>query len=198
MVQGEFESMRTIHSIIPESVPEPVAWGTYTDIPDTQFFLCAFREMADDMPDPLNLGALLAAMHQKSVSQTGKFGFHVTTYAGYLPQYVGREDTWEAFFAKSMGWALDLEIESKGPSEELDRLSRVLFDRVIPRLLRPLESEGRTVKPSLVHGNLWYANPGIDVNNGQNMIFDACCLYGHNECKSLPHLLHMRWFETLK
>jgi fructosamine-3-kinase len=183
MVMGEFESMSAVHDVLPELVPKPIAWGTYTSIPNTHFFLCAFREMVDDMPEPDQFAALLSALHQKSVSPTGKFGFHVTTYAGNLPQFVAWEDSWEIFFAKSMRWALDLEIERKGPNEELDVLSQSLFDKVIPRLLRPLESEGRSVKPSLVHGDLWYANAGIDVNDGQSLIVDACCFFAHNECR---------------
>jgi hypothetical protein len=53
-----------------------------------------------------------------------------------------------------MRQALDLEIQRKGPSEELNVLSDALFQMVIPRLLRPLENEGRVVKPSLIHGDL--------------------------------------------
>jgi protein-ribulosamine 3-kinase len=64
----------------------------------------------------------------------------------------------------------------------------ILFDKVIPRLLRPLESEGRSVKPSLVHGDFWYGNSGIDVDADEPLIFDACCFYAHNECKSYDHL----------
>lgn len=124
-------------------------------------------------------------MHQKSISPNGKFGFHTTTYAGNLPQYVKWEDSWETFFAKSMRHALDLEIERKGQSEELDVLCHVLFEKVIPRLLRPLESDGRKVKPSLVHGDLWHANSGVDSKTNQPLVFDACCFYAHNECKSL-------------
>lgn len=182
MVLSEFESMSSLYNVLPEFVPKPKAWGTYTTIPDTHFFLCEFRDMTDDMPDPHKFGALLSALHQKSVSPTGKFGFHVTTCAGNLPQAVEWEDSWETFFAKSMRQALDLEIERKGPSEELDALSHVLFSKVIPRLLRPLESDGRTVKPSLVHGDLWYANSGNDIDTGQPLVFDACCFYAHNEC----------------
>ncbi|KAG5661055.1 hypothetical protein KAF25_002698 [Fusarium avenaceum] len=129
----------------------------------------------------LNDGTLQSFFIKKSVSPTGKFGFHITTYAGNLPQFVAWEDSWETFFAKSMRQALDLEVERKGPSEELEILSRALFEKVIPRLLRPLESGGRTVKPSLVHGDLWYANSGIDVDNDQPLVFDACCFFAHNE-----------------
>lgn len=182
MVTSEFESMKAVYAVVPEFVPKPVAWGTYTSIPDTYFLLCEFREMTDDMPEPHLFDASLSALHQRSVSPTGKFGFHITTYAGNLPQMVEWEDSWETFFTKSMRWALDLEIERKGPDPELDKLSVVLFEKVIPRLLHPLESDGRTVKPSLVHGDLWYANSGIDVTTGQPLVFDACCFFAHNEC----------------
>ncbi|KAI0895594.1 Fructosamine kinase-domain-containing protein [Annulohypoxylon nitens] len=37
-----------------------------------------------------------------------------------------------------------------------DGLLPPLFNRVIPRLLRPLESEGRIIQPSLVHGDLCF------------------------------------------
>ncbi|KAI1420703.1 Fructosamine kinase-domain-containing protein [Xylaria sp. FL1777] len=181
MVRGEFESMKALNSVLPEFVPKPIAWGTYATVPDTHFFVCEFREMTNDMPEPHKFAALLSTVHERTVSPTGKFGFHITTYAGNLPQFVSWEESWETFFAKSMRQALDLEVERKGPSEELDILSQALFDKVIPRLLRPLESEGRTVKPSLVHGDLWYANAGIDVSTDQPLVFDACCFFAHNE-----------------
>jgi fructosamine-3-kinase len=147
MTRSEFHSMNAIYDILPEFVPRPIACGTYSTIPDTHFFLCEFREMTNAMPDPDKFAALLATLHKESISQTGQFGFHISTYAGNLPQFIAWEDSWEIFFSKSMRHALDLEIERKGPSKELDVLSRSLFKKVIPRLLRPLESDGRTVLP---------------------------------------------------
>ncbi|RBA20244.1 hypothetical protein FPRO05_08689 [Fusarium proliferatum] len=144
MTEGEFHSMSAIHGVVPEFVPKPIACGTYENIPDTHFFVCEFREMTEDMPDPDEFASRLSAMHQKSASPTGKFGFHITTYAGNLPQYVAWEDSWEKFFTKSMRQALDLEIAVKENSDELEALSQALFEKVIPRLLRPLESGGRT------------------------------------------------------
>lgn len=181
MMHGEFESMSAIHTLLPDFAPKPIAWGTYKTIPDTHFFLCDFREMIDEMPDPHKFTARLAALHQDSKSPEGRFGFHVTTYTGNLPQTNEWEESWETYFTKSMKWALELEIEAKGPAPEFDVLVPVLFGKVIPRLLRPLESEGRSVKPSLVHGDLWYANSGIDVGTGESLIFDACSFYAHNE-----------------
>ncbi|MCJ1356773.1 MAG: hypothetical protein MMC33_006769 [Icmadophila ericetorum] len=183
MVHGEFESMKAIYKLLPEFAPKPIAWGTYETIPETHFFLCEFREMIDDMPDPHKFAVRLAALHQNSKSPNGKFGFHLTTYSGNLPQMTEWEESWEAFFTKNLKWALKLELEAKGPDAEFDVLLPVLFDKVIPRLLRPLESDGRSVKPSLVHGDLWYANSGIDVDMDDSLIFDACCFYAHNECK---------------
>ncbi|KAL9046306.1 MAG: hypothetical protein Q9214_000828 [Letrouitia sp. 1 TL-2023] len=158
MMYGECESMRAIHALVPDFVPEPVAWDTYTSVPDTHFFLCEYREMMDEMPaDPYPFTAALAALHQNSrppPEMEGKFGFHITMYSGNLPQVVEWEASWETFFAKSMKLALELELKAKGPDPDFDVLVPILFEKVIPRLLRPLESEGRSVKPSLVHGDL--------------------------------------------
>lgn len=184
MVHGEFESMKAIHTLLPCFAPKPIAWGTYETIMDTHFFLCQYREMIDEMPDPYKFTALLADLHENSESTNGKFGIHITTYCGNLPQTNEWETSWETYFTKNMRWALKLELEAKGPNPELDILVPALFDKVIPRHLRPLESEGRFVKPSLVHGDLWYANSGIDVGTGESLIFDACSFYAHNECKS--------------
>lgn len=183
MVHGEFESMKAIYEVSPTFTPKPVAWGTYQCLPDTHFFLCEFRNMKEEKPDPGEFGSRLAALHQDSQSPNGKFGFHVATYSGNLPQVNDWEDSWEVFFTKNLKLALKFEIEAKGPDPELDTLLPVLFDKVIPRLLRPLESGGRSVKPSLVHGDLWYGNSGIDTITGELLIFDACCFYAHNECK---------------
>ncbi|KAJ2994687.1 hypothetical protein NUW58_g1484 [Xylaria curta] len=182
MTRSEFQSMSSIHEVLPDFAPKPIAHGTYETIPDTHFFLCEFREMSETMPDPHKFCARLAALHQNSKSPEGKFGYHTTTYSGNLPQMTEWETSWEVFFTKNLKLALDLELAAKGPDPEFDVLLPVLFDTVIPRLLRPLESEGRSVKPCLVHGDLWYANSGIDDNTGKSLVFDACCFYAHNEC----------------
>jgi protein-ribulosamine 3-kinase len=89
MVLGEFESMTAIHNTLPQFVPKPIAWGPYTTISDTYFFLCAFRDMTHGMPNPHQFAALLSMLHQKSISPTGKFGFHITTCAGNPPEFIG-------------------------------------------------------------------------------------------------------------
>lgn len=184
MFHGEYESMKAIHAVVPDFAPLPITWGTFQSSPDTYFFLCEYREMNDGaIPGPDEFAGRLAALHQNSVSPTGKFGFHASTYSGNLPQINEWEGSWESFFSKNLRLALELETKAKGIDPEFDFLVPAIFDRVIPRLLRPLESDGRSVKPSLVHGDLWYANSGVDTRTGQPLIFDACSFYAHNECK---------------
>ena len=56
-----------------------------------------------------------------------------------------------------------------------------LFEKVCPRLLRPLESEGRTLRPCLIHGSLEDGNIAVRAKTGQPIIFDASALWAHNE-----------------
>jgi protein-ribulosamine 3-kinase len=102
VVIAEYESMTVIHKLLSKFAPKPVAWGTYEIIPETHFLLSEYRDMILEMQDPDMFSARLAALHQESRSPEGKFAFHVATYPGNLPQYTGWEDSWEAFFAKSM------------------------------------------------------------------------------------------------
>ncbi|KAL5349502.1 hypothetical protein ACLOAV_005795 [Pseudogymnoascus australis] len=143
------------------------SWGTYKSIPNTHFFLCNYKEMIDEMPDPHKFASRLAALHQNSKSPNGKFGFHITTHSGNLPQMNEWEDSWEVYFTKCLRIALDLEREAKGDDPEFHVLVPIIFEKVIPRLLRPLETEGRSIKPSMVHGDLWYANSSIDVDSDE-------------------------------
>ena len=69
---------------------------------------------------------------------------------------------------------------------ELDALLPALFERVISRLLRPLETGSRKVIPSLVHSNLWCGNAGIigdDTEEG--IVYDPASFWAHNECMEL-------------
>lgn len=59
--------------------------------------------------------------------------------------------------------------ERAGRNLELEELLPALFDKVIPRLLRPLESEGRTIKPSFVHGDLWGGETRVSLTVTQEM-----------------------------
>jgi protein-ribulosamine 3-kinase len=158
MMEGEYESMKVLYSVTPHFCPKPLTHGTFKSNPDLHFFLCDFREMDDELPDLKNFCASLAQLHRDSVSPEGKFGFHTQTYNGNIPQDVRWTDTWEECFVNGTKMDFELEREARGASEILDALIRPLFEKVIPRLLRPLETGGRKLKPCFVHGDLWYGN----------------------------------------
>ena len=96
MCEGEFESLKAIYAVSPGFVPKPYAWGKYekTDKTnqETYFLLAEFRDVGQQPADPVRLGARLADMHQRSVSPTGKFGFHYSTYHAKIAQAI---DSWE-------------------------------------------------------------------------------------------------------
>ena len=192
MMHGTFESEKAIFHYAPENVPEPVAWGTYKSIPDTHFYICAFHDMLDDLPDIQSLGALVARIHLDTFgkSPNGQYGFHVSTHLANIPNDNDWCDSWEEWFTKAMRRMIKAETESHGQDAELDKLTTALFDKVIPRLLRPMETEGRDILPCLIHSDLWPGNVKPDAETDKLMIFDSWCYWGHNECKflSLHHV----------
>lgn len=145
------------------------------------FPLAEFRQVGQQPPDPPKLTMRLAELHKNSISPEGKFGFHVTTCHGNLPQYVGWEENWTVMFSKILSRAMDLDEEKCGPWPEFRAVRQLLFDHVIPRLLNPLQSEGRTIKPCLIHGDIWDENCADDMSTGEPFAFDAGSLYAHNE-----------------
>ena len=183
MFSGEFLSMRTIQKVLPEFVPEPIAWGTYASDADIHFFLCSFHDMiTDELPKMKPFCANIAALHRNSTSPTGKFGFSVCTFYGNFPQDNTWTDTWEEFFVQNITRMFELEEEAKGVSLELGRLKKPLYEKVIPRLLKPLETGGRSIKPVLIYGDLWYGNYATDRATNKRLVYDTCCFYAHNEC----------------
>jgi protein-ribulosamine 3-kinase len=175
--------MKKLHGIMPEMVAEPLAWGAYTEESDTYFFVCRFCELSEDIPDVSDFPALVAEMHKRGVSETGELGHPYITYSGRNPQFFPPSKSWEECFSKGLMAEFELEEGTHGPDEEMRRLRDGIMTKVIPRLLRPLETEDRTLVPRLVHGDLWDGNASLDVSTGHPMIFDAVPLYAHNECK---------------
>lgn len=46
MCEGEFESLKAIHAVSPGFVPEPYAWGRYSqEDPENYFLLAEFRDV---------------------------------------------------------------------------------------------------------------------------------------------------------
>ncbi|KAH9908595.1 hypothetical protein F4778DRAFT_717815 [Xylariomycetidae sp. FL2044] len=181
MMSSEFHCMTKIHSITPELVPQTIAWGTYSSIPQVHFLLCEFRPMKDGLPDVAEFTARLAELHRRGTSPDGRFGFDVTTFHGNTAIEHGWSDTWEEYFVRTTRVLFELEQKAQGPNNEIRQLMEPFFAKVIPRLLRPLETGGRSLRPSLIHGDMWHGNAATDATTSLPIVFDAASFYAHNE-----------------
>jgi protein-ribulosamine 3-kinase len=182
-MSGEIVSIKHIHDAVPDLVPEPIAWGSYLTVPDTHFLLLSFVNMTDDIPDIDELPRKVAELHQKGLSPNGKFGFPVQNYQGRLSQVTTWADTWEECFANNLKGMLEHEEKTQGANLRLKFLSKSIFGKVIPRLLRPLETGSRQIQARLVHGDLWDGNCSTAVRTNGPVVYDASALYAHNECQ---------------
>ncbi|KAJ4291592.1 hypothetical protein N0V88_006192 [Collariella sp. IMI 366227] len=181
MMLGEFESLKAIHAASPNIVPEVYAWGKY-DGSDIYFLLAEFREVGEQPPNPVRFTKRLAEMHRKSESPTGKFGFHVTTCHAKLQQVTDCwEELWAVLYRKQLARMVEMDEAKHGEWPEFKIVCQLVLDKVIPRLLEPLQSNGRSIKPCLVHGDLWDENTATDMATGEPFIFDAGSFFAHNE-----------------
>lgn len=181
MAEGEYESQKALAAIIPDNVVIPLAWGVLEKDRSQAFFMTRFRDLRDRPPPFAQFLTILKTLYQMSESPTGKFGFQVTTWNG-PPQMVNDwTDSWEEYFSRQFRYDVLFLQDVYGEDVELAELSEAFVQKVVARLLRPLQTGDRNIKPTLCHGDLWDGNVQIDVNTKQPIIFDSCAFYGHNE-----------------
>ncbi|KAL8343046.1 hypothetical protein RB598_004411 [Gaeumannomyces tritici] len=183
IAQAEFEGSQTLSRALPDNATRPVAWGRCASRPGWAFFLAEFRDMTPmrpGLPAPAEVAAVVARLHGHR-SPCGRFGFHVGTFAATQVIDTSWCDTWEAFFARNLAAVLAAELAAQGPDPELEALSAVLLGRVVPRLIRPLETGGNKIEPVLLHGDLWHGNIAVDTDTENVLLYDPCCFYGHRD-----------------
>jgi protein-ribulosamine 3-kinase len=182
MALGEYESERLLAKHIPEHIPPMVAWGSLKANPNHGFVLSEFREMKSGILVPETAASIMHRIHSHS-APNGKFGFPVTTFKGLARLDNAWCNTWEELFTRQFRSELAWEQIVRGDDAEYGELCDAFVNEVVPRLLRPLQSNGRSIEPVLCHGDLWHGNVEFDVKTGTPVLFDAACCYGHHECK---------------
>lgn len=182
-MEGSFESEAVLNHYAPDNVPRPVAFGQYESDPETWFFLADFFHMIDEVPEPSQFIPLIVKIHKDSMGKSpdGKYGFHVRTHLANIPNDNRWQDTWEAFFTQLMKKMFESEELSHGRDDRLEFLKKSLYTKVIPRLLRPLETGGRSIQACLVHSDVWPGNMMLDAETRKVILFDSCAFWGHNE-----------------
>lgn len=181
-----------MHDVVGDFTTKPIGWGSFKSLPGAHYYFCQFHDLDQEVPEPEKFCQGVATLHAKSQSPNGKFGFHIVTYNGDLPQNNDYADTWEEFFIHGFKHMIQLNIDRGGPWSELDGLDTTMIAKVIPRLLRPMETDGRSIKPSLVHGDLWCGNTAVDAATNRPLIYDPASFYAHNECKH-RHSYQLVW-----
>ncbi|THV07557.1 fructosamine kinase PKL/CAK/FruK [Dendrothele bispora CBS 962.96] len=174
---GEAESLRSIDAAAPKLAPKLYASGVSED--GKPYFISEFKEMGAYLHDEaaVALAKRMATELHKYQSPNHKFGFSIPTYCGATRLENGWYDTWQECFSTLIGNLLR-QFRRQGGSgyEEICTKGEQIRERVIPKLLGPLD-----IHPALLHGDLWSGNVGVERSTGNPVIYDPSSYYGHNE-----------------
>ncbi|KAL4987831.1 hypothetical protein BDW68DRAFT_187685 [Aspergillus falconensis] len=130
LMKGSFVSTAAIHATVGDFSSGPIGWGCFKGLPGAHYYFCRFHKLSDELPKP-------------------------EEFWNSLPQDNSYTDTWEQLFINGFKHMVTLNITQGGPWPALEGLEAVMIEKVIPQLLRPLETIGCSGKPVLVHGDLW-------------------------------------------
>ena len=148
-------------------IPEVIA---YKNIKNIEILLIEWIDMHNF--DQKKLGKGLGELHLKSAESNPKmFGFPVEGFIGTTDQKKGLEDNW-----------IDCFLNLRIIPQLLSLKSRILDKAIINKVKEKIKSELLNHKPinSLVHGDLWSGNAGMD-KNGKGVIFDPASWWADNE-----------------
>jgi len=148
-------------------VPEPLCFG---DDQKQSYIVMEYLDMSG-RADQITLGEQLAAMHQVT---TRKFGWEIDNTIGATFQPNAWKDDWLDFWREQrLGFQLQLAAKN-GYGGDLQSLGEKLLLEM-PRLFN-----GREIKPSMLHGDLWGGN-AAGLKDGTPVIFDPAFYYGDRE-----------------
>ena len=148
-------------------IPEVIA---YKNIKNIEILLIEWIDMHNF--DQKKLGKGLGEMHLKSAESNPKmFGSPVEGFIGTTDQKIGLEDNW-----------IDCFLNLRIIPQLLTLKSKTLDKEIINKVEEKIKSELQNHKPinSLVHGDLWSGNAGMD-KNGKGVIFDPASWWADNE-----------------
>jgi len=174
-ILGEAESLMLLFSAAPGLAPRLISCqklkiGTvfvseYIERRDRGFVQTDFEVLAK---------RLAMEVHQYQ-SEKG-FGFGIPSYCGATRIVHGWFSTWSDCYSSLIGELLS-KLRTKGHRYlDLCDKGREIQERAIPAILGAL-----SVRPVLLHGDLWSGNIALDRRSGRPMIYDPASYFGHNE-----------------
>ncbi|KAK4203160.1 Fructosamine kinase-domain-containing protein [Triangularia verruculosa] len=185
MITAEIAGLDAIRAVSPSFAPEAHGWGAYRDqvtSSTTYFLVTSFCDIGLQPPAPHTFAAQLANLHKSSVSPTGKFGLdEAPCHATIWYTVITWQSSWTTLFRDILAYTIHLsqqQHEGHDSYAEFQKLSDLVLDEVVPRLLGPLEGK---IKPCLIHGDLWDENTATDTATGEPFVFNPMAFYAHNE-----------------
>lgn len=187
MFRGEYESLKEITRTKLIKVPEPLLVDRVGKV---NFIVMEYLNMYGLSKHSSKLGKSLAELHLNNIKALeseknsenfvgskklaiDKFGFHVTTACGYLPLDNNWSNDWVTFYTRQrLEQQVSRIIKEYGNREIIELWSGLQLK--IPSFFKDLE-----IKPSLLHGDLWFGNVGETQH--EPVIFDPGSFYGHHE-----------------
>jgi len=121
-------------------------------------------------------------MHLYHHDKQKEFGFHINNTIGSTPQINDFEADWINFYReKRLKFQLDLLKKGEDGDTEIQKLGHELIDDKtrFSKLFTDIEGQ---IKPSLIHGDLWSGNYGIN-KKGEPVIFDPAPYFAHHEAE---------------
>ncbi|KAE7999784.1 hypothetical protein FH972_004182 [Carpinus fangiana] len=154
-------------------VPKPFKVGPLPT--GGSYIIMEFIQFGNSRGSQSILGRKLAEMHKAGKSEKG-FGFDVNNTIGSTPQINTWSLDWIQFYGEHrLGYQLKLALDQYGDSTIYEKGQRLV------KSMGPL-FENVAIEPCLLHGDLWSGNISSD-NNGEPVILDPACYYGHNEAE---------------
>lgn len=149
--------------------PRPVCHGVADG---AAFLVLEYLELGDGSPAAHEtLGRQLAQMHRNTAD---RHGWRIDNTIGSTPQVNTPDSDWITFWREwRLGFQLTLAARN-GHGGSLQRTGERLMDRF------PTLFAGYAPPPSLLHGDLWSGNYGVD-SAGRPVIFDPAVYYGDRE-----------------
>ncbi|MFV2004512.1 MAG: fructosamine kinase family protein [Gammaproteobacteria bacterium] len=167
MFEAEAKGLEEMASSQSIKVPKPVCFG---DDGVQSYIVLEYLDMSG-RADQVVLGEQLAAMHRVTADQ---FGWEIDNTIGATYQPNKKMDNWMDFWREQrLGFQLKLAADN-GYGGELQSLGEKLLIEM-PRLFA-----GRTIKPSMLHGDLWGGN-AAGLSDGTPVIYDPAFYYGDRE-----------------
>jgi fructosamine-3-kinase len=169
MFEAEATGLAEIAATATIRVPAPLCWGANREAAWLVLEYIEFGEAATH--SMARLGEQLAALHRVAAN---KFGWVADNTIGATPQINTQNRDWVGFWRECrLGHQLALAAQNGAPKPLLDKGERLAHG--LGALFKNC-----TVKPTLLHGDLWGGNAGFD-RAGVPVVFDPAVYYGHRE-----------------